>query len=440
MKVLIVGSGGREHAICQHLSQSYLVKKIFVAPGNMGMKETLPDLIIENIHAENIEGLLQFALKENIDLTIVGPEVSLAAGVVDLFLANGLFILGPSKEASQLETSKIFAKKKMLEWNIPTASYEEFNRVEDAINFLDKSHERPMVVKCDGLASGKGVIVCRNKNEARIAVLNLMTEKFLGMNVDKIIIEEFLEGIEVSAFALCDGENFSFLGTACDHKRLKENDLGPNTGGMGTFSPAPFLNATDEIYICNKIFAPVLDGMKNLGIPFRGILFAGLMKTKDGYQVLEFNVRFGDPEAQVLLPLVDEDLTPWFIAAAEGRLDTITKKLQKNSPKMKNKKAIHVVMAAAGYPGTEGENIRTGDAIYFSPHFELSDEDFLFMAGVEKKHDVLRTKGGRILGISSIGNTFKDARKRAYEHISKIYFEGAQWRNDIGREAFDEQN
>lgn len=433
MKILVIGSGGREHALCHHLSQTTLVSKVLVAPGNSAMTETLPELQVEAVSAMDIKALLELALKEKVDLTIVGPEATLSEGIVDLFKENNLKIVGPSKKASQLETSKAFAKKIMLASGVPTAAYAEFFDADTALTYVESTPATKMVVKCDGLAQGKGVVVCLTKNEARLAVIGLMKEKLLGENVEHIIIEEFLEGVEVSAFALCDGESFTFLGTACDHKRLKDGDLGPNTGGMGVFSPATCMESGDEAWINDHVFSPMMKGMKNEGFAFAGILFAGLMKTASGWKVLEFNVRFGDPETQVLLPLLQDNLAPWLQAAATGEIKKLQNDLGKLSPLKKAKSGVHVVMAAHGYPGTEGIKVRTGDAIHFLNSFKLQENDYLFFAGVEKNDGLLKTKGGRVLGITSLAENLTTARKAAYENISRIQFDGAQFRSDIGK-------
>lgn len=433
MKVLVVGSGGREHAISHSLTQSSLVSKVIVSPGNGGMIQTLPKLQVENIEAMDIQGLLKLALREKIDLTVVGPEATLSEGIVDLFRENNLLIMGPTKAASILETSKAFAKDVMMTNQVPTAGYAEFFEAETALKYIEEASSQKMVVKCDGLAQGKGVIVCQSKNEARIGVISLMKENLLGDNVNHIIIEDFLEGIEVSAFALCDGTDYAFLGTACDHKRLKDNDMGPNTGGMGVFAPATIVTSADETWINENVFSPMIEGMKKAGTPFSGILFAGLMKTMNGWRVLEFNVRFGDPETQVLLPLLDEDLMPWLVASAKGEIKKLQTELGRLSPIKKDMKGVHVVMAAHGYPGTEGEKVRSGDAIHLSPTFNLTAYDFLFMAGVEKTNGQLKTKGGRVLGITSLAETYTYARIQAYEYLSQIEFAGAQYRTDIAR-------
>jgi phosphoribosylamine--glycine ligase len=436
-KVLIIGSGGREHAIAQKISQSNYVSEIWVCPGNPGMTFTNSEIKTKNISATDCNALLSFALEEKIDLCIVGPEASLSQGIVDLFRDNGLRIVGPSKVASQLETSKSFAKKIMLEAGVPTAAYCEFFSAASAMKFIENHTEEKMVVKCDGLAAGKGVIVCKNKSEAVNAVSALMKEKLLGENTEHIIIEDFLDGSEVSAFALCDGESFTFLGTACDHKRLRDGDLGPNTGGMGVFAPANIFTETDQTWLSELVINPILNVMKKKNMPFSGILFAGLMKTKKhGWQVLEFNVRFGDPETQVLLPLIEDDLFHWLLAASKGsgEIKKYQSESEKLHPNRKKHSGVHVVMAAHGYPGTEGEFIRSGDAIHFDKGFNCieSEKDYLFFAGVEQIDQTFFTKGGRILGVTSMADSMDLARKKAYQKISQIHFEGAQYRNDIG--------
>jgi len=430
-KILVIGSGGREHAIAHKVLQSDRVSTVFVAPGNPGIESSLSRAKMKYIEAADNEALLKFALSEQIELTIVGPESALSNGLVDLFLANNLLIVGPTKKAGQLETSKAFAKKIMIEANVPTAGYAEFFNPEVALQYIHSQDDIPMVVKCDGLAAGKGVIVCQNKIETGNAVNALMKNKLLGDNIDHIIIEEFLEGIEVSAFALCDGNTFSFLGTACDHKRLLDGDKGPNTGGMGVFSPASIWKSEDELWINENVFGPMVKAMKKKGMPFSGILFAGLMKTKLGWKVLEFNVRFGDPETQVLMPLIDEDLFPWFHASASGNIAELQTKLGRPSPKKSNLVGVHVVMAAYGYPGTKGIKVRSGDKIIINDDFKPSHLDYLYFAGVDRVENNLVTKGGRVLGVTSLEENFQSARKNAYDLISKIHFEGSQYRKDI---------
>ena len=393
MKILILGQGGREHAIAHKVSISPMVDKVFVYPGNPGMSSG--KYSIEPLHDQsfNHQDLVHFCKTKNVDLTIVGPEAYLTDGIVDLFRENNLLILGPTKAASKLESSKAFAKEIMIKANVPTAAYGEFRDISSAFEYVEESRSEKMVVKCNGLAQGKGVVVCTTKEEAKNAVLAFMQDQLLGFNEDQIIIEDFLEGREVSAFALCDGEEYISLGSSCDHKRLRDGDFGPNTGGMGTFAPCPFLNKDDLDFINNSIFSPVLNTMKNLGISFNGILFAGLMKTADGIKVLEFNVRLGDPETQSLLPLISDDIVPWFFAAASDDLKNFKELHNKNNMTLKDLKAVHVVLATHGYPGTEGVPVRTGDKIEINPKINLSERDFIYFSGVKKIDEKFYTNG-----------------------------------------------
>lgn len=421
MKILIVGSGGREHALAWKILHSPKVRQVFVAPGNGGMFHKLPNLTPVNIKATDVEGLLHFALKEKIDLTVVGPENCLSLGLQDLFKANNLKVFGPSKSAAQLESSKTFAKEIMAVSHVPTAAYKSFKTFQTASEFIERTPWTQMVVKADGLAAGKGVVVCPDKTSAFKAVNDFMVNDILGFKVQDLLIEEFLVGPEVSVFALSDGNNVTFLGTASDHKRLRDNDQGPNTGGMGVISPSPYWAPADHDYVMNKIIKPVIAEMNKRGTPFTGVLFAGLMKTPHGYKTLEFNVRFGDPETQALMTLIDDDIVPLFLACAEGVLHN-------TSVAMKNEKAIHVVMAAHGYPGTEGIPVRSGDEITLP--VELATK--IFFAGVNRSDSQLTTAGGRVLGLTAVADTFEKAREKAYADIAKIKFAGAQFRTDIG--------
>jgi phosphoribosylamine--glycine ligase len=433
MKVLILGQGGREHAIAHKLSLSPMVDKVYVYPGNPGMDSG--KLSIESLHYLNLnhQDLVNFCKNKNVDLTIVGPEVYLSEGIVDLFNENNLLIVGPTKAASRLESSKVFAKEIMSKSNVPTASYGEFRDAPMALKYIENSSSEKMVVKCNGLAAGKGVVVCLTKEEAKKAVTAFMLEAVLGFNEEHIIIEEYLEGSEVSVFALCDGEDFINLGSACDHKRLREGNLGPNTGGMGTYAPCPFLSENDHIYINQNIFSPVLKTMKQMGFSFNGILFAGLMKTKDGLKVLEFNVRLGDPETQSLLPLINEDIAPMLLAAAQGQLANFKQINHKSFVSLKNQKAVHIVLAAFGYPGTEGITVRSGDKITISENFRKSDSDFLYFSGVKQINDDLVTNGGRVMGITALAESFSLARSHAYENCELVEFSGLQKRSDIAK-------
>lgn len=435
MKILILGTGGREHAIAHKVSLSPMVDKVFVYPGNPGMnsgKFSIEALCDQTL---NHDELVQFCINKNVDLTIVGPEAYLSEGIVDLFEKNNLAIVGPSKAASRLESSKIFAKDIMTKAQVPTAAYGEFCNITSALEYIEKSSNEKMVVKCNGLAQGKGVIVCLNKSEARNAVLAFMQDGLLGFNEEQIIIEEFLEGREASVFALCNGEDFIYLGSACDHKRLRDDDRGPNTGGMGTYAPCPFLSNDEIDFVKDHIFSPTLKTMKTLGLNFNGILFAGLMKTNNGLKVLEFNVRLGDPETQSLLPIISDDLVPLFLSVARNELSNFKNENKKNSVAFNDLKAVHVVLASYGYPGTEGVNVRRGDKITIKNKFNSSDKDFYYFSAVKKINDDFYTNGGRVMGVTALADSFSLARSHAYENSELIEFDGLQKRSDIAKDA-----
>ena len=427
MKVLIIGSGGREHALADKMAESPLVSHIFLAPGlkatEIALSKKHQRLKFQCVDSSptDIERLAEFAAAEKIDLTVVGPEMSLNAGLVDVFKEKKLTVFGPSKKASKIECSKKFAKEIMMASGIPTADFKSFTDLSLALQFVADTSWNKMVIKCDGLAAGKGVVVCKDKNQAVQSLNDFMKNQILGFNVSEILIEEYLEGPEVSVFALCDGERITYISSACDHKRLRNRNEGPNTGGMGVISPAPWFTSEDEIFAIEKIFKPVAAEMKNNKTPFVGVLFAGLMKTKTGFKVLEFNCRFGDPETQALMPLVDEDIFVCFKACSEG-------KLNQEKLKIKNKKSIHVVMAAHGYPGTEGIKVRTGDVISGIENIKES----LFFAGVRLENENYFTHGGRVLGITVVDDSYMHAKFKAYREIAKIQFAGCQYRTDIG--------
>ena len=434
MNILVVGSGGREHAIALKLAQSYLVENVIVAPGNAGIHSSHQKIKCVSVDAKNISGLLELVVVENIKLTVVGPENSLTEGITDAFLEKNYLIIGPTKKAAHLEASKAFGKKIMEIGCVPTAQYQEFHSSVDALAFLKTSFPERSVVKCDGLAAGKGVIICQSNDEAQKAVLDLMENKILGENVSSIVIEEFLDGRELSSFALCDGEEFVFLGSACDHKRLLDGDKGPNTGGMGAYSPCEFLTKEDILFIKNEIFKKTLSAMKELDCPFSGFLFAGLMKTSQGIKVIEFNVRMGDPETQALFPLINEDLVPWLMAVASRELALFKKVQLRSEMQLSTMCSVHVVVAAHGYPGLSGEKIQNGDVIQFSSDFNLSQLENIYFAGVkENSHKDLVTNGGRILGVTSLAETYTYARLKTYEQIEKISIEKMQYRKDIAQ-------
>lgn len=428
MNILVIGSGGREHALCWSLLRSPKTHKIFMLPGNAGVLKS-EKIECLNTSMEDHSNILNHCQQKNIDLVVIGPEKALADGLSDFLRSHNILVLGASKEASQIETSKAFAKKIMQEAKIPTANFQEFSSIEEAKSFLDKKEKHnDIVLKADGLAAGKGVIIPNNYDE------NIEALKKLFQIGDKVIIEDKLIGKEVSAFFLCDGEDFVELGHACDYKRIFDQDQGPNTGGMGAYSPAHWLEKTTQKQIQETIVSPLLKKMQEKNIPYQGFLFVGLMITNDGPKVIEFNARMGDPETQALLPLIQSDLLPWFKETAKNNL----KEMIKVSELEKNKStAVHVVMAASGYPGTMGKEIRKGDTITYptrpGENFPNQSQTKLFWSGV--KLDVkgnLKTSGGRVLGLTALGDSIEQARNQAYEKIQDISFQGAQYRKDIG--------
>jgi phosphoribosylamine---glycine ligase len=423
MNVLVIGAGGREHALCWKIKQSPKLKRLYCAPGNGGIAQIAE---CTDIRVDDVESLLQFALRQKIDLTIVGPEASLVAGVVDAFSAKGLKIFGPSKAASLLEGSKVFAKEFMHRRNIPTAVYKVFADAAGALAFL-KEAQFPLVIKADGIAAGKGVYICADFKEAKTAIDEIMVQKIFGDAGNKIVIEECLQGPEVSVLAICDGKHFLVLPTAQDHKRIFDDDLGPNTGGMGTFSPSPLVPIDVLDIIITRIIEPTIRGMYQEGNPFKGILFAGLMLTADGPKALEFNVRFGDPETQSILPRLQSDIVDLFLAACDGRLDDV-------KVRWKDQPCVCVVIASGGYPG----KYQNGFAIKGLE--EIKDPDtFVFHAGTKIDGDALLTNGGRVLGISALGKSFEVAATKAYNAVDKIEFEHMFFRRDIAGKILKEK-
>lgn len=415
MNVLVIGSGGREHALCWKIKQSPKVKQLYCAPGNGGIAEIAQCV---SIGVDDVNLLLQFALQKKIDLTIVGPEASLVAGIVDAFVAKGLKIFGPSKAAAELEGSKVFAKEFMRRRNIPSAAYKVFDDAALALDFLQEA-QFPLVVKADGIAAGKGVYICDNRAQAKTAIDEIMVQKIFGVAGGRVTVEECLQGPEVSVLAICDGKHFLVLPTAQDHKRIFDDDLGPNTGGMGTFSPSPLVPIDVLDAIISRIIEPTIRGMYQEGNPFKGILFAGLMLTADGPKCLEFNVRFGDPETQSILPRLQSDIVDLFLAACDGRLNEV--KVKWNDPP-----CVCVVIASGGYPGKyqNGFVIKGLD--------EIKDQDvFVFHAGTKIDGENLLTNGGRVLGVSAVGKSFEVAAAKAYNAVSKIKFDHMFFRRDI---------
>ena len=416
MKILIVGSGGREHALAWKLAQSPLAEEIFIAPGNAGT-----GLIGTNvpIAVEDVAGLVAFAREKGIGLTAVGPEIPLALGLVDAFQAAGLTVFGPTQAAAQLETSKAFAKAFMQEVGIPTAVSATFTDYQQAANYLP---DGPVVVKASGLAAGKGVIVCDNRAEAEAALRQIMLDREFGPAGDEVIIEERLSGPEVSLLAFCDGQTAVPLPPARDHKRAYDGDLGPNTGGMGVYAPPPDVDAALVDHIMRTVIQPAVDGMARRGAPYVGVLYAGIMLTAVGPKVLEFNCRFGDPETQALLPLLDGDLAEILLACAAGRLTPEMVRVHSGA-------CATVVMAAPGYPGTypKGLPITGLEAV--------PEEVVVFHAGTHHADGQIVTSGGRVLCVSALGADLATAVSRAYAGVAAIHFDGAHYRTDIGREA-----
>ena len=417
MKILVIGSGGREHALVWKLKQSPLVTQIFCAPGNAGigtLATNIPIAITE--HAK----LVQFAREEKIDLTVVGPDDALAAGIVDQFQKSGLRIFGPSQSAARFESSKIFAKEFMQRHGIPTARSGHFSRSEEAHAFCRTMHY-PLVIKADGLALGKGVIIAENPETAARTIYNIMERRQFGSAGNSIVIEEFLTGEECSIHALVDGKKFLLFPGAQDHKRIFDGDRGPNTGGMGTFSPpAKLLTPELEAQVRKQVMEPFLAGLKAEGIDFRGLLFPGLMVTADGLRVLEFNCRFGDPETQVLLTRLKTDLVDLIDATIDGKLDQC-------KAEWDSRAAVCVVLASGGYPGdyAKGKEISGLEAL------DGAGDVTVFHAGTKLANNRFVTSGGRVLGVTALGTDLRAAQARAYEAVSKIHFEGCQFRRDI---------
>jgi len=420
MKILVIGSGGREHALAWRLAQGAKVQKVYVAPGNAG---TALEKGVENINLNSVDELLAFALREHIYLTVVGPEAPLSKGVVDAFRRAGLKIFGPTKAAAQLESSKDFAKAFMVRHNIPTAFYETFSDVTAAHAYIDK-HGAPIVIKADGLAAGKGVIVAMSLEEAHQAVDMMLSDNKLGDAGARVVIEEFLEGEEASFIVMVDGKNVLPLATSQDHKRLMDGDLGPNTGGMGAYSPAPVV--TPEVYAraLREVIMPTVHGMEKEGHTYTGFLYAGLMISPDGaIKVLEFNCRMGDPETQPIMLRLKTDLLTMMEHAVNGTLGAIEVEWDRRC-------ALGVVMAAANYPDTP----RSGDVINGLP--ARSEEDVhVFHAGTRLVDGKVQTSGGRVLCVTALGDSVRMAQRRAYQLVDEIHFDGCQSRRDIGYRA-----
>ena len=418
MKILVVGGGGREHAIVRKLSESKRKPEIYVAPGNAGTQQIATNVAISVM---DFEALIDFAKKEKIDLTIIVMDDPLVGGIVDRFEAEGLRVFGPRKNAAILEGSKAFSKDLMKKYDIPTAGYENFNDAKKALKYLENA-KYPIVLKADGLALGKGVLICKDRLEAVSGIEELMTKKSFGDAGNTIVIEEFLEGREVSVLSFVDGSHYALMTSAQDHKRAKDGDEGLNTGGMGTFSPSPFYTEEIDKYCKEHIYQKTVDAMKAEGREFKGIIFYGLMLTNTGVKVLEYNARFGDPETQVVLPRMENDIVDVFEACIDGTLDKIDLKFEDNA-------AVCVVLASEGYP-LEYEK---GKKISGLENFESKDDLYCFHAGTKKVGDDIVTNGGRVLGITAKAATLNEARQRAYEATKLVYFDNKYMRNDIGR-------
>ena len=433
MKVLVVGGGGREHAICWKLAQSPKIDELYCAPGNAGIADVA---VCVNIGAEDIEGICGFASAEKIDLAVIGPEVPLAMGITDELQKRGVKVFGPDRNCSQLEASKSFTKKFLAKHNIPTAGYKEFTDKDELLKAVG-IYGYPMVLKADGLAAGKGVVIPENEADAVAAIEEMMGQKVFGSAADKVVVEEFLTGIEASMLCFVDENTIIPMESAQDYKRVFDGDKGPNTGGMGTYSPSLVFTPELETQIREQILEPTLKGFQEDGLKFKGVLFIGLMISEDGPKVIEFNNRFGDPETQSVLARLDSDLLDIFMAVADNRLADA-------EIKWSDKKAVCVVAASGGYPGSyeKGKLIRGLD--------DVDDDIIVFHAGTkfaempegskcagcaddcDMKTAAILTSGGRVLGVTALGDTHEEARAKAYDNIARINFEGMQYRKDIG--------
>lgn len=423
MKVLIVGGGGREHAIAWKVSKSPKVDKIYCAPGNAGIAEIAECVPIT---AMEFDALAAFAIEKEIGLTIIGMDDPLVGGIVDVFEAKGLRVFGPRQKAAMIEGSKAFSKDLMKKYHIPTAAYENFEDPDAALAYLETA-KMPIVLKADGLALGKGVLICNTLEEAKAGVKTIMLDKQFGSAGNKLVVEEFMTGREVSSLCFCDGSSIVPMTSAQDHKRAKDGDQGLNTGGMGTFSPSPFYTAEVDEFCEKYIYQATMDAMKAEGRDFTGILFVGLMLTEDGPKVLEYNARFGDPETQVVLPRMKTDLVEVFEACIDGRLDTISLEFEDNA-------AVCVVLASDGYP----EHYEKGLPIEGFEKFHEDEGYYCFHAGTRfDNRGRVVTNGGRVLGLTAKGTDLKEARANAYKAVDWITFDNKYYRHDIGKAIDD---
>ncbi|MCX5711191.1 MAG: phosphoribosylamine--glycine ligase [Candidatus Omnitrophica bacterium] len=421
MKILVIGSGGREHALVWKIKQSKLCDKVFCAPGNGGIAL---DAECIDIKAEDIPRLLEFAKKEKIDLTVVGPEVPLSAGIVDEFEKNKLKVFGPNKQAAQMEGSKVFSKQLMAKYKVPTAAFKVFDNADEAKKYI-RARGVPCVVKADGLAAGKGVVVAKTVGEAEKAVDLMLTQKAFGDAGNRIIVEDCLEGQEASILVITDSKEVIALASAQDHKRVFDNDQGPNTGGMGVYSPAPVVTRELLKEILDKVVYRTIDGLVKEGITYKGVLYAGIIITKNGPMTLEFNVRFGDPETQAILPRLKSDLVEVMLAATEAKLSRL------RALEWDERPCVCVVCASKGYPG----EYKKGKEIFGLDEAAKIKDVVVFHAGTKKQGDKILTSGGRVLGVTALGATIKDAINNAYQAVGKISFDGMHYRKDIGKRA-----
>ncbi|MDO4617616.1 MAG: phosphoribosylamine--glycine ligase [Lachnospiraceae bacterium] len=423
MKILVIGSGGREHVICWKLAQSPKTEKIYCAPGNAGIAEFAECV---SIGAMEFDRLAAFAKEKEIDLTVVGMDDPLVGGIVDVFEAEGLRVFGPRKNAAILEGSKAFSKDLMKKYNIPTAAYENFDNAEKALEYLETAR-MPIVLKADGLALGKGVLICNTLEEAKAGVKEIMEDKKFGTAGNTMVIEEFMTGREVSVLSFVDGKTIKTMASAQDHKRAKDGDQGLNTGGMGNFSPTPFYTPEVDEFCQKNIFQPTVDAMAAEGRPFKGVIFFGLMLTEDGPKVLEYNARFGDPEAQVVLPRMENDMVEVVEACIDGTLDQIDLKFKEDA-------CVCVILASDGYP----LSYQKGFPITGLENFKGRDDYFVFHAGTKfDENGTIVTNGGRVLGVTALGGDLKTARANAYKAAELVNFENKYMRTDIGK-AIDE--
>ena len=427
MNLLVVGGGGREHAIITKLKENPTVTKIYCLPGNGGISY---DASCVAIGAMELDAIVDFAKKNEIDFAVVGPDDPLANGAADKLLAAGIPVFGPSGDAAAIEGSKVFSKELMKKYNIPTAAYEVFDTADAALCYIKSTNRFPVVIKADGLALGKGVIIAENTSEAEKGITSIMTERIFGDSGNRVVIEEFLTGPEVSVLAFTDSKAMIPMVSSMDHKRALDGDLGPNTGGMGTIAPNPYY--TEEIAaVCMKnIFLPTMEAMNKEGRPFRGCLYFGLMLTESGPKVIEYNCRFGDPEAQVVLPLLETDLLTVMKAVANETLSETPVRFSKGA-------ACCVVLASGGYPGSYEKGIRIEGLVAGQLPAENTSDSFVFHAGSKLENNELVTAGGRVLGVTAKGNSLEEAIASAYQAVGRIHFSGMHFRKDIGRRALD---